>query len=94
MREHLLDDIPITFTHGDLHPSNIMVSPHGTPGPRVLAIVDWYQSGWLPEHWEACKAYLTATIESDWFVTYLPSFLEMPGKYFEAFDAISLAYGC
>ncbi|OCH95598.1 kinase-like protein [Obba rivulosa] len=53
MRPKLIDDIPIVFTHGDLHPSNIVVSPADA---RVLAIVDWHQSGWLPAYWEFCKA--------------------------------------
>ncbi|KAF4823484.1 hypothetical protein CGCTS75_v010321 [Colletotrichum tropicale] len=43
----------VLFTHADLLPSNIML----TPGllPRVAAINDWEQTGWYPEYWEYCK---------------------------------------
>lgn len=44
----------ITFTHGDLHRSNILVSLEDPA--QVVAIVDWEQSGWYPEYWEYCKA--------------------------------------
>jgi hypothetical protein len=38
---------------------NILVSPEGTPA-RIVAIIDWHQSGWLPEFWEFCKAVYSA----------------------------------
>ncbi|KAL2209419.1 hypothetical protein CC79DRAFT_1367600 [Sarocladium strictum] len=44
-RRLLSDDAGIVFTHADLHPSNITVcktEPH-----RILAIIDWGQSGWF-----------------------------------------------
>ncbi|KAH7319619.1 kinase-like domain-containing protein [Stachybotrys elegans] len=44
----------IVFTHNDLVPPNILLS-HG-PNPRVVAIIDWGQSGWYPGYWEYCKA--------------------------------------
>ena len=43
-----LPDVPIRFAHSDLHRSNIMITSEGQH-PRVLAIIDWHQSGWYPE---------------------------------------------
>ncbi|RMD41868.1 hypothetical protein DV735_g3284, partial [Chaetothyriales sp. CBS 134920] len=60
MRSGLPDDA-ITFTHSDLHRSNIMVTAEGQP-PRVLAIIDWQQSGWYPAYWEYCKARWTIVL--------------------------------
>ncbi|KAF8220964.1 hypothetical protein L208DRAFT_1382462 [Tricholoma matsutake] len=53
-RSLLPDSSSIKFMHGELHPTNILVSPEGTP-PRIVTIIDWHQSGWLPEYWEFCK---------------------------------------
>ncbi|KAE8311045.1 hypothetical protein BDV41DRAFT_566060 [Aspergillus transmontanensis] len=53
-RHDLPDDCAIKFTHGDLHRSKIIVTP--TPPYRILAVVDWEQSGWLSEYWESRKA--------------------------------------
>ena len=39
-RSGLLDDIPIVFTHADLHRSNIMVSQGVNGIPRITAIID------------------------------------------------------
>lgn len=80
-RFKLPNDGPITFTHGDLHRRNIMVSALGDGEPRILAIVDWHQSAWLPPFWEWCKAYWCIPPGDDW-ATYLPNFLEP----FENFD--------
>lgn len=68
------DDVPITFTHADLHPSNIMVSAESPY--RVIAIVDWHQSGWCPDYWEYCKSAYTARPGSEWEMEYLPRLLE------------------
>ena len=48
------DDAPIVFTHGALHPRNIIVSMG--PNPRVVSILGWEQAGWYPAYWELCKA--------------------------------------
>ena len=53
-RQMVPDDSSITFTHADLNPVNIMVSKDSPC--RVLAIIDWQQSGWYPAYWEYCKA--------------------------------------
>jgi aminoglycoside phosphotransferase (APT) family kinase protein len=37
----------ITFTHGDLSSSNILVEDG-----HISAILDWETAGWLPEYWE------------------------------------------
>ena len=51
IRALMRDDHRIVFTHGDLAPRNILVQ-----GGKVVAIVDWEESGWYPEHWELVKA--------------------------------------
>jgi hypothetical protein len=71
MRAELPDDIPIVFTHSDLHRGNIMISPKGQHPARLVAIIDWHQSGWMPAYWEYCKAEFSAWPEEDWY-QYLP----------------------
>ena len=80
MRSKLSDDVPIKFTHGDLHRSNIMLSSIGTP-PRIIAIIDFHQSGWLPEYWEFCKALWTTSAGEAWEQEYLPMVLERNDVY-------------
>ncbi|KAK4043323.1 hypothetical protein C8A01DRAFT_32643 [Parachaetomium inaequale] len=76
-RESLPDDAPVVLTHGDLHPSNIMVS---TDSPcKVVAIIDWHQSGWYPDYWEFCKAVFTAEVNGEWMDRYIPMFLDDSG---------------
>ncbi|KAJ7266578.1 hypothetical protein C8J57DRAFT_375624 [Mycena rebaudengoi] len=41
----------IVFTHGDFSPRNMMVRDD-----VVLALIDWENAGWYPEHWEYIKA--------------------------------------
>lgn len=48
------DDVPVVFTHGSLHPRNIIIS--AGPKPRVVSILGWEQAGWYPAYWELCKA--------------------------------------
>lgn len=93
MRLELPDDVAIVFTHGDLHRSNIVVSSEGEEGdPRVLAIVDWGQAGWLPAYWEFCKARWTTGIGEEWEVEYLPRFLE-PFRGYDCWDYFVLKLG-
>ncbi|OAX82368.1 hypothetical protein ACJ72_03285 [Emergomyces africanus] len=73
-RSELPDDAAIRFTHGDLHRSNIMVS-NSEPW-RIVAIVDWEQSGWMPEYWEDRKAHFTSKWKSEWATKYLPMILQ------------------
>ncbi|PGH15523.1 hypothetical protein AJ80_05540 [Polytolypa hystricis UAMH7299] len=60
--------------HGDLHRSNIIAT--GSKPYRILAIVDWEQSGWLPAYWEARKAQFTADTNEKWSKEYLPMILD------------------
>ncbi|RJE24837.1 Phosphotransferase enzyme family, partial [Aspergillus sclerotialis] len=69
----LSDDSTIKFTYGDLHRSNIIITP--CKPYHVLAIVDWEQSGWLTEYWEARKAQYTVDSE-EWSTKYLPMILD------------------
>lgn len=74
-RDSLPDASPITFTHADLHPSNILVS---TDSPcRIVAIIDWHQSGWYPDYWEYCKSVYTAVPNGEWETDYVSMFLEV-----------------
>jgi aminoglycoside phosphotransferase (APT) family kinase protein len=90
-RAGLDDNLPINFTHGDLHPGNIIIS-RGS-GPRICAIVDWHQSGWLPESWEYCKACMTADIGGEWERRYIPMFLEPWDSYYRSYDFYAGALG-
>ncbi|KAF9243613.1 hypothetical protein DTO013E5_7119 [Penicillium roqueforti] len=71
-RQDLPDDSEIKFTHSDLHRSNILITR--SEPYRVLAVVDWEQSGWLPIYWEARKAQYTADTQ-EWSKKYLPMIL-------------------
>jgi Ser/Thr protein kinase RdoA (MazF antagonist) len=60
-------NMPIVFTHADLHKSNILVYPptgQNAP-PRVAAILDWHSAGWFPAYWELCKMMWTADPAED-----------------------------
>ena len=69
-REFFPDSSRIVFIHTDLHPSNIMMSADASG--QILAIIDWHQSGWYPEYWEFCKAFLTSDLDGDWADEYIP----------------------
>jgi Phosphotransferase enzyme family len=73
-RSDLPDNIDIKLTHGDLHPSNIVITESGPP--KVVALIDWEQSGWLPAYWEDRKAHLTAEYGGEWAKVYLPIILD------------------
>ena len=83
-RQYLPDDAPIKFTHGDLHRSNIIMSC--SKPLRIVAVVDWEQSGWLPGYWEDCKARFTAEWQGEWASKYLPMILPHDEKICEAWD--------
>lgn len=76
------DGIPITLTHNDLCPLNILISRG--PNPKVVGILDWGQSGWYPSYWEYCKARrvgvvdeaFTAALQEEWHTTYLPEVID------------------
>lgn len=74
------DDVPIVFTHGGLHPRNIIVSMG--PDPRVVSILGWEQAGWYPAYWELCKARWECSRRGsvgDWENKYLPWILDVDG---------------
>ena len=90
----LSDEEPIVFTHSDLHGSNIMISPPETESPRVIAVLDWHQSGWYPRHWEVLKANWTADLYGEWAEKYIPQFLEPADfEYFRAFEWVRMCRG-
>lgn len=93
-RDKLPDDAPITFTHSDLHPSNIMVSSEEDDGPaRIVAIIDWHQSGWYPSYWEYCKLDWCTAPEDDWRATYVPQILTPEVDAYDGFNWFTLSMG-
>ena len=75
-------DAPIVFTHDDISPPNILVSQG--PKPRVMAVIDWCQSGWYPAYWEYCKArnvglqkpFFDKAEAEEWYFKYLPMIID------------------
>ncbi|CAA7269377.1 unnamed protein product [Cyclocybe aegerita] len=96
---HLPYDSPIVFTHGDLSFSNIMITPRSAPGPaRVLAVIDWEQSGWMPDFWEYCKPRIWMMSlpeeETGDMIKKLPEIMgEVPEDVFMAYATYVQAYG-
>ena len=90
-RDGLPDDAEVVFTHGDLHPSNIMVSRESPC--KVVALIDWRQSGWYPDYWEFCKAVFTAEGGGEWLEVSIPSFIDDTG-YYDAWNNYARAFGC
>ncbi|KAJ5105683.1 phosphotransferase family protein [Penicillium alfredii] len=74
---------PITFTHNDLVPLNIVLTPG--PSPKIAAIIDWAQAGWYLAYWEYCKARRVRVhsdnprfddaVQEEWWAKYLPMIL-------------------
>ena len=91
-RQYLPDDAEIRFTHGDLHPSNIIIT--SSSPSKVIAIVDWEQAGWLPVYWEDCKARFTADYSGEWSEKYLPMILDHHVNTWESWDYYASAMGC
>ncbi|KAK0702745.1 hypothetical protein B0H67DRAFT_558358 [Lasiosphaeris hirsuta] len=61
---HLLpNEVPIAFTHGALHPRNVIVSRG--PNPHIVSIIGWDQAGWYPAYWELCKARMESSAHGD-----------------------------
>ena len=80
-RSLLPDNGPITLTHGDLHPSNIIVSVPEDGPIRIKAIIDWHQSGWYPSYWEWCKLSWCVPYDGEWCTEYLPRILTPEQAY-------------
>ncbi|EPS98089.1 hypothetical protein FOMPIDRAFT_1127287 [Fomitopsis schrenkii] len=68
IRTALRDDHGIVFTHGDLNPSNILVSISGgeLDDARVTGVLDWEMSGWRPAYWEYVKCMHGMGGQADW----------------------------
>ncbi|PYH37125.1 phosphotransferase family protein [Aspergillus neoniger CBS 115656] len=90
-REFLPDTGDIKFTHADLHRGNIIVSSSGPA--RVLAIVDWAQSGWYPDYWEYCKALYTCWYEDEWRRDWIDKFLFPRAQEALIFSEYTMAMG-
>ncbi|KAK3360735.1 hypothetical protein B0T25DRAFT_447457 [Lasiosphaeria hispida] len=88
---HLLPDkVPIVFTHGCLHPRNVVVSRG--PNPRVVSIIGWDQAGWYPAYWELCKARWespTRGTTGGWEEQYLHGILDL-----DSFEQQSQGWRC
>ena len=75
-------EVSVVFTHDDLVPPNILLSPG--PNPAVAAVLDWGQAGWYPAYWEYCKArrvrpnpeYFDEDLDEEWNTKYLPTILD------------------
>lgn len=74
--ERMPNDTTIKFTHADVHPKNIMVSPPDSGPLRILALIDWGQSGWYPDYWEYFKMCYTTHWEDEWRKTWIPKIVE------------------
>ncbi|KAI0970617.1 hypothetical protein F4678DRAFT_473059 [Xylaria arbuscula] len=73
VRSQLRTDHEIVFTHGDLHPSNIIVRDG-----RIAAIIDWELAGFYPEYHELVKPLRSP----HWYVGYYHAFPDMfPRSY-------------
>ncbi|KAG6056234.1 hypothetical protein E4U32_005833 [Claviceps aff. humidiphila group G2b] len=70
----------IVFTHGDIRPANIMVRREDGKW-TVTAIIDWEDSGFYPEYWDAIKTanLLTSREDFDWY-KYIPRSIS-PNRY-------------
>lgn len=68
---HARTHLPITFTHGDLLPRNIMYHDGA-----ITAIIDWENAGWYPAHWEYIKARFGLTHYEKLWAPWIPKYLE------------------
>ncbi|KAF2002346.1 phosphotransferase enzyme family protein [Amniculicola lignicola CBS 123094] len=93
-RQDLPDTSRIVFTHGDLHQSNVIISSSPSGPPQVAAVIDWEQSGWLPDYWEDCKAHWTVLPSSEWAQKYLPLIMKKDEKIQEAWSYYTDPVGC
>lgn len=75
-------DTSVVFTHGDLHPSNIMVEERDDGYHRVTGLIDWERSGYYPDWFECVKAtndLSTTESHNDWSL-FLPTCIS-PQRY-------------
>ena len=60
---------------------------------KIVALIDWEQSGWYLEYWERCKAFYTAEVHGEWMDKYIPLFLDEPACL-DTFDVYTGGFGC
>jgi hypothetical protein len=87
----LPSDSPISFVHGDLHRSNIILnSAHDDDPVCIKAIIDWHQAGWMPMYWEFFKMRWTVFPEDEWRTKYIEQIImPPPPELLNALDYIS-----
>ncbi|KAJ0417843.1 hypothetical protein BJY00DRAFT_288790 [Aspergillus carlsbadensis] len=91
-RQDLPDDCDIKFTHGDLHPSNILISR--SKPYQVLAVVDWNsQAGYLSTGRRERRSSLTVDV-TDGLKKYLPMILSQYASTWDPWDCYTSAMGC
>ncbi|KAK0210404.1 kinase-like domain-containing protein [Desarmillaria ectypa] len=68
IRQQIRHDHRIVLTHRDIARNNVLIRVDGDgPGNvSVVALVDWGQTAWRPEYWEARKFYWVAS-QNGWF---------------------------
>jgi hypothetical protein len=67
-----------------------MLSQDGPP--RIIAIIDWHQSGWLPEYWEFCKAMYTIRPGDEW-QDFVSTFLTREDEAYKVWEYLTLSLG-
>jgi len=85
------DTRSIVFTHSDIHQANILISATGPP--RILAIVDWEQSGWYPDYWEYCRACFISGPWEKWRDYWIPKFLEPQPDIYPVYCELLMSFG-
>lgn len=58
------------FTHGDIHPGNILVEPvevaGASSGVRITALLDFELAGWYPDYWELSEIMRPCWKDDEW----------------------------
>ena len=91
-RPHLPDNVPVLFTHADLNMGNIMISMPDQGPARVVALIDWHQSGWYPAYWEYHEA-LALSSGGYWEDVTLPAVMYPYNQMIESWFTIRACYG-
>lgn len=64
----------VVFTHSDIMPRNILIDSRR----KIVALLDWEMSGWMPEQWEYLKAM--------WIGQYDPGWPEFVAMWLDPYD--------
>ncbi|KAH8781269.1 hypothetical protein F5883DRAFT_539771 [Diaporthe sp. PMI_573] len=56
------------FTHGDIHPRNILVEKDGDGGSgvRITGLIDFKSSGFYPDYWEFAEMMACGRKDAEW----------------------------